>query len=94
MEMMKLMDKLKRRYPKMQDDPLVDELESLMMEDYEEIPMEEGVEEEMPMDEEMGMEEDMGEEEEFMTDEEESEDEEAIMLAIGKPKKRPIPRRK
>ena len=91
----KLIEKLKSRYPSLEKDELMADLESEIvgMDDEEDDMMD--MEEEMPMDEELGMEdemmaeEDMGDEEEFMTEPDEEEDEDmAMMLALGKPKKK------
>lgn len=86
----KLIEKLKNKYPSLEKDELMADLESeiVNMEGGEDMDME--MEEEMPMDEELDMEDEMmaeegiEEEDDFLTEEDEEGD--ALMLAIGKKK--------
>lgn len=96
---MKLIDKLKSRYPKLENDPLMEDLEAIMYEDSDTEGMDYGEEEEeepsmdyeeegdemVPEEEE---EESVEEEGDFLTDPDEDEDMDALMIAMGKPKKR------
>lgn len=81
---LKLIEKLRNRYPSLEKDELMADLESeiVNMEGGEDMGME--MEEEMPMDEELDMEDEMEEEDDFLTEEDEEGD--ALMLAIGKKK--------
>jgi hypothetical protein len=90
---MKLIDKLKSRYPKLESDPLMEDLESIMYGE-EEDSMGEFEDEEMPEDDMMGEEmpeEEMGmeDEEDYMTDPDEEDPEAAFMAIMGKPKGKP-----
>lgn len=90
---MKLIDKLKSRYPKLENDPLMEDLEAIMYEDSDTEGMD--YEEEEPSmdyeeegDEMVPEEESVEEEGDFLTDPDEDEDMDALMIAMGKPKKR------
>ena len=94
---MKLIDALKARYPKLNNEPLMEDLESVMFDEDESDMggMMEEEEGEMPMlEDEMGEESysEEGEDEDYLTPPDEEDDGQAELMAIlGKPKK---PRRK